>query len=119
MWFFKKKKAEQPKDEAVEALQADVTAEVTSAEAVVEEAEPLPIEIVTEVPAAADAVPQAETFPAETPATETQESWFKRLTSGLSKSSNKITEGLASIITKRKLDDETLQELEELLIWSS
>ncbi|HEX2752858.1 MAG TPA: signal recognition particle-docking protein FtsY, partial [Alphaproteobacteria bacterium] len=115
MWFFKKKKTEQPKDEAVEVLQADVTAEVTAA-AVVQEAEPLPIEIVTQVPAAAEAVPQAETPPAETPATETQESWFKRLTSGLSKSSNKITEGLASIITKRKLDDETLQELEELLI---
>ncbi len=120
MWFFKKKKAEQPKDEAAEVLQEDVTAEVTAA-AFVEEAEPLPIEIVTEVPAAAEAVPQVETSPAETPSaetlvTETQESWFKRLTSGLSKSSNKITEGLASIITKRKLDDETLQELEELLI---
>lgn len=43
-------------------------------------------------------------------------SWLKRLTSGLSKSSNKISEGISSIVTKRKLDDAMLEELEELLI---
>lgn len=42
--------------------------------------------------------------------------WFSRLTKGLSKSSNKIGQGITDIFTKKKLDDETLEELEELLI---
>ena len=43
-------------------------------------------------------------------------SWIKKLTSGLSKSSTKITEGITGIFTKRKLDDEMVEELEDLLI---
>ncbi|MFY8106537.1 MAG: signal recognition particle-docking protein FtsY, partial [Elstera sp.] len=43
-------------------------------------------------------------------------SWLKRLTRGLSKSSAKLTEGISAIFTKRKLDDDVLEELEELLI---
>ncbi len=42
--------------------------------------------------------------------------WFARLKDGLSKSSSKLTEGISGIFTKRKLDDEALEELEELLI---
>ena len=42
--------------------------------------------------------------------------WFDRLRSGLSQSSSKITGGIADIFTKRKLDEETKTELEELLI---
>ncbi|WP_437383259.1 signal recognition particle-docking protein FtsY [Inquilinus limosus] len=42
--------------------------------------------------------------------------WFTRLKEGLSRSSAKLTEGITSIFTKRKLDDATLEELEELLI---
>ena len=42
--------------------------------------------------------------------------WFSKLTKGLSKSSNKLGQGIADIFTKKKLDDETLEELEELLI---
>ncbi|MGI9378149.1 MAG: signal recognition particle receptor subunit alpha, partial [Methyloligellaceae bacterium] len=45
-----------------------------------------------------------------------KQSWFQRLKSGLSKSSSKLTEGLTSIFTHKKLDDETLQSLEDLLI---
>lgn len=43
-------------------------------------------------------------------------SWFVRLRSGLQRSTSKISDGITGIFTKRKLDDETLQELEELLI---
>ena len=43
-------------------------------------------------------------------------SWLHRLKSGLSKSSGKISDGITGIFTKRKLDDESLEELEELLI---
>lgn len=45
-----------------------------------------------------------------------KKSWFTRLKEGLSKSSSKLTDGITGIFTKRKLDDEALEELEELLI---
>jgi fused signal recognition particle receptor len=42
--------------------------------------------------------------------------WFSRLKEGLSKSSKSITGSITAIFTKRKLDKETLQELEDTLI---
>ncbi len=42
--------------------------------------------------------------------------WFQRLKAGLTRSSSKLGEGISGIFTKRKLDDEALEELEELLI---
>ena len=42
--------------------------------------------------------------------------WFQRLTSGLTKTSSRLSEGIAGVFTKRKLDDDTLEELEDLLI---
>ena len=42
--------------------------------------------------------------------------WFSRLTQGLKRSSSKLGEGITGIFTKRKLDDDALEELEELLI---
>ncbi len=42
--------------------------------------------------------------------------WFQRLRQGLTRTSSKLTEGITSVFTKRKLDDETLEELEDLLI---
>ncbi|GGF72774.1 hypothetical protein GCM10011332_28420 [Terasakiella brassicae] len=44
--------------------------------------------------------------------------WLSRLKAGLSKSSNKLTSGIGDLFTKRKLDDEALEELEDLLITS-
>ena len=44
--------------------------------------------------------------------------WFRRLKDGLSKSTSAITTGITDIFTKRKLDAETLDELEDLLITS-
>ena len=44
--------------------------------------------------------------------------WFSRLKAGLSRSSGKIGDGITGIITRRKLDDEALEALEELLIMS-
>lgn len=43
-------------------------------------------------------------------------SWLARLKSGLGRSSDKISEGISGIFTKKKLDQETLDQLEELLI---
>ena len=42
--------------------------------------------------------------------------WLSRLKQGLSRSSSKLGEGISGIFTKRRLDDEALEELEELLI---
>ena len=42
--------------------------------------------------------------------------WFSRLKEGLSKSSSKISTGITDILKKKKLDDSTLEQLEELLI---
>ncbi|MCV6601480.1 MAG: signal recognition particle-docking protein FtsY [Cohaesibacter sp.] len=43
-------------------------------------------------------------------------SWFERLKRGLARSSGALGEGIASIFTKRKLDDDILQDLEDILI---
>ena len=45
-------------------------------------------------------------------------SWFKNLKKGLTKSSNKIGDGIKTILKSKKIDDSTLNELEELLITS-
>ncbi|MDX1400902.1 MAG: signal recognition particle-docking protein FtsY [Kiloniellales bacterium] len=42
--------------------------------------------------------------------------WFQRLKDGLSRSSGQLSSGITSIFTKRRLDDEALEELEDLLI---
>ncbi|MEM9284771.1 MAG: signal recognition particle-docking protein FtsY [Pseudomonadota bacterium] len=42
--------------------------------------------------------------------------FFSRLTAGLSKTSQRLTGGVAEIFTKRKLDEETIEEFEDLLI---
>ena len=42
--------------------------------------------------------------------------WMQRLRAGLSRSSGALTGSITGIFTKRKLDDETLEELEEALI---
>ena len=44
--------------------------------------------------------------------------WFQRLKSGLGKTSSKLTTGITDLISKRKLDAATLDDLEDLLIQS-
>lgn len=70
---------------------------------------PAPVRTTVETAATNAPAPPAE--PAAPPA-----SWFQRLKAGLTKTSSRLSEGIASIVTKRKLDGETLEELEELLI---
>lgn len=43
-------------------------------------------------------------------------SWVSRLKDGLKESSHKLTQGISAIFTRKKLDDETLLALEDLLI---
>ena len=45
-------------------------------------------------------------------------SWLQKLGLGIKKSSSRLSSGISDIFTKRKIDDATLEELEELLITS-
>ncbi|WP_424983401.1 signal recognition particle-docking protein FtsY [Maritalea sp. S77] len=47
---------------------------------------------------------------------EKKKGWFARLRDGLKRSSDQLTDNISSIFTKRKLDDEALEELEDTLI---
>jgi len=51
--------------------------------------------------------------PGDTPQ---KQSWLKRLGLGLARSSNALSDNLTSVLSRRKLDEETLDELEEVLI---
>jgi fused signal recognition particle receptor len=42
--------------------------------------------------------------------------WFARLKAGLAKTSSRLSAGITSVFTKRKLDSATLEQLEDLLI---
>ncbi len=86
------------------------------------EPEPTPSPIAEPKPvaeAAPEPVPEPEPE-AEQPEVEPEQpakkGWFARLRDGLSKTSNSLTENITTIFTKRKLDDATLQELEDALI---
>ncbi|MGH6795994.1 MAG: signal recognition particle-docking protein FtsY, partial [Methylocella sp.] len=61
-------------------------------------------------PAAREIAPVSPPLALETP------SWWTRLRDGLSRSSGSIGEGLAAILTKRKLDASMLDDLEDVLI---
>ena len=47
---------------------------------------------------------------------EKKSGWLSRLQAGLHRSSAKLTDGITGVFTKRRLDDEALQALEETLI---
>ena len=54
---------------------------------------------------------------AHLPAAEPQRlSWFQRLRQGLSRTSSQLTGQITGIFTRRKLDEDTLQDLEDVLI---
>lgn len=126
LWFGKKKKKQELEEagreiEASQALgdspQIDPLdqSEPEKATALAEAAEtgavlppPLAGEVSAEPP---------ETGPEPDPIEETQKPGFlARMAKGLSRSSSKLSESITGVFTKRKLDDETLEELEDLLI---
>jgi fused signal recognition particle receptor len=73
-------------------------------------------------PADAAAALQHPGLPSEAPVAEAAAEapkklgWFQRLKVGLTKTSAKLSEDIAGLFTKRKLDAATLEELEDLLI---
>lgn len=67
-------------------------------------------------PVAMPEPPATETILEPLPEQKPKLSWLQRLKSGLSKSSTKLTGGITGIFTRRKLDADAIEELEELLI---
>ena len=94
--------------------------------------EPAPVEIpapspnVPSEPSAFDAAPAGKVTVAKkveqkaTPAKASEPAprltWFQRLRDGLSRSSKELSSSIAGVFTKRKLDEDTLQDLEDVLI---
>ena len=67
--------------------------------------------------AAAPEILQEAMATPETPAPpEPKRTWFQRLKAGLSRSSTNIGRGVTDIFTKRKLDADSLDDLEDVLI---
>jgi len=63
--------------------------------------------------------PDAPVEPDNVPEAEAQKpGFFSKLSSGLKRSSSKLSDGITGVFTKRKLDEKTLEELEDLLIMS-
>jgi len=62
------------------------------------------------------AIIAAESVPEPVSEAEATAGWFTRMKSGLTKSSSRLTQNITDLFTKRKLDNEALEELEELLI---
>ncbi len=61
-------------------------------------------------------VPPSHNPPAEIPPPQQSGGIFARMASGLKRSSSRLTDGMSAIFTKRKLDAETLEEFEDLLL---
>ncbi|OLP60217.1 signal recognition particle-docking protein FtsY [Xaviernesmea oryzae] len=54
--------------------------------------------------------------PDEVVAVQQKRNWFQRLREGLARTSSQLSGQITALFTKRKLDDDTLQDLEDLLI---
>ncbi len=59
---------------------------------------------------------EARKEPDRAPEPAPRPGWFQRLRQGLSRSSKELSGNIAGVFTKRKLDEETLEELEEVLL---
>ncbi len=97
--------------EIVETLAEEIpAAEVVAQELVIEEAQAAePV-----LPKGFATGPTAE--PESVLTTQPRLSWFQRLRNGLARTSSQLTSQITALFTKRKLDDDTLQDLEDLLI---
>ncbi|MEF0943303.1 signal recognition particle-docking protein FtsY [Rhizobium sp. BR 362] len=92
---------------------AELSSEITEAPA---DSEPS-----SETPADAPILPKgfitASSIPEPAPeAPRQRQTWFQRLRAGLARTSSQLTGQITALFTKRKLDDQTLQDLEDLLI---
>ncbi|UXN61932.1 signal recognition particle-docking protein FtsY [Phyllobacterium zundukense] len=92
---------------------------ISAPEAPTPEVEEAPEPVAAPKPSKVTVSKTVEEKQAEQPAItepETRLSWFERLRKGLFRSSQQLGDSIGSIFTRRKLDEETLQDLEDVLI---
>ena len=121
-WPFGRKKQDSSPEPVQEPEEALESPEEETPDELAIEASPEPEELapVPDLGEPDEAIEELEES-AEEPEAPTEEpapkqGWFARLRQGLSKSSSRISSGVSAIFTRRTLDDETLEELEDLLI---
>ncbi|MGI9354065.1 MAG: signal recognition particle-docking protein FtsY [Rhizobiaceae bacterium] len=85
-------------------------AERLAQEQAAHEAEPAVVEAKAAKPESAEPAPEPQG------ALLKETSWFNRLKGGLSRSSSSLNKSITGVFTKKKLDDDTLQDLEDILI---
>ena len=108
---------EAPAEDNVESLPKAAETEPTSSDhssSASENVQEAPAELSSSEPEPTST--SAEATEPEAEETAPKQSWFQRLKSGLSKTSSKLTEGITSVFTKRKLDASSIDDLEDLLI---
>jgi len=116
----------EPEPEAVapiSPLEEKMSTQPTERDAAGDAAAEKPVEVAEEAPAApTPTLPKGFASAADrkvepaAPVPVAKQSWFQRLKAGLFRTSSQLTQQISSLFTKRKLDDDTLEELEELLI---
>lgn len=99
----------EPEVETPEPVAPTVAAEPEEKVAPPAEPETEPVESVHAEPAPVDVVAEQE------PEVE-KKGWLSRLREGLSKSTRKVAESITGLFTKKKLDQQTLDDLEDVLI---
>lgn len=114
--------AEAAAEEQVEPIPeaADIVLDADAMDALLDEAEaataPEPIAVPPALPKGfSSASERQEPAPA---VAEVKLTWFQRLRNGLARTSSQLTTQISALFTKRKLDEDTLDELEDLLIQS-
>ncbi|MDH6231429.1 fused signal recognition particle receptor [Mesorhizobium soli] len=129
----------QPSPVEVDPLRDEVAPEITPIETISEAEKPAPaqdaslsaLSVATETavpPATAPLAPapagkvtvskkvEQKAEPVAPAAPAPKLTWFQRLKQGLSRSSKELSGSIAGVFTKRKLDEDTLQDLEDVLI---
>ncbi|RWB66378.1 signal recognition particle-docking protein FtsY [Mesorhizobium sp.] len=91
-----------------------ISAEVAPEPQPVPQPAPKPAPSAGKVTVAKKVEQKAEPQPLPEPAP--RRSWFQRMRDGLARSSRELSGNIAGVFTKRKLDEDTLQDLEDVLI---
>ena len=92
------------------ALAEGVTAETVEAPIGHGDSQPVIEDAMAPLPAAHELEGDLDAAPAK------KGGWFQRLKAGMTRTSSKLSDGITGLFTKRKLDAETLDDLEDLLI---